>query len=156
MFVLRSAAFENGKSMPARFATADAGGSNISPPLEWTGAPAGTKSFALACIDRHPIARNWVHWLVVNIPASVTSLPEGASPSRMPPGSLELVNSYGDIGWGGPQPPPGSGVHNYEFTVYALSVEQLDLLPRTSLDAFEAAIAGKVLGKAVLVGTFER
>jgi hypothetical protein len=122
----------------------------------WNGAPPETKSFALSIVDLHPIARKWVHWLVIDIPAAVNTLAEGASPSSMPAGAIELKNTYGKIGYGGPEPPKGSGPHDYEFTLYAVSVERLALKADVTLAQFSAALQGKVLETATLVGTFER
>lgn len=113
-FTVSSSSFQEGKPMPARFAMrAVDGGQNISPALSWKNAPAGTKSMAVTCIDIHPVAHKWVHWMVINIPVGCTGFPEGASPGKLPRGSKELDNSYGENGYGGPQPPKGSGVHNY-------------------------------------------
>lgn len=154
-FKLVSPAFEDGGEIPVQYCMKGVtGGKNISPPLGWTDPPEGTKSFAITCIDTHPIANNWVHWLVVNIPADVRKLPEGASP--LDPPAVELKNSFGFPGWGGPQPPVGSGTHNYVFTIYALSVEKLDLTPKDTLEDFEKAIEGKVLAKTEFTGVFKR
>jgi len=158
MFTLTSSAFADGKTIPTKYANVGvSGGKNISPPLTWAHLPAGTKSLALACIDRHPIARNWVHWFVINIPKTATSIAEGASKTKnMPQGSKELNNTFGTPGWGGPQPPPGSGAHKYEFILYALNVDSLDLGANTYLAGFNRAIEGKVIASAKLVGMYER
>ncbi len=153
---LYSPAFSDGGKIPLKYVMRPAGGENLSPPLKWEGAPEGTKSFAVSCYDPHPIARNWVHWIVVNIPPDVTSLPEGASGKGMPPGSLELVNSFGFRGYGGPQPPPGSGDHPYVFTVYALSVDKVEVPDAPSIEEFEKAISPYVLDKASITGYFGR
>jgi Raf kinase inhibitor-like YbhB/YbcL family protein len=157
-FKLTSSAFADGKSISTKYAnTGVTGGKNISPPLAWVNTPARTKSFALACVDRHPIAGNWVHWLVIDIPKEATSIAEGASKSKnMPKRSKELVNSFGTGGWGGPQPPPGSGSHKYEFILYALNVDALGLSANTSLTTFNKATEGKVIASARLVGVYER
>ena len=157
-FALSSAAFGNGKAIPTRHANKGvSGGQNISPPLSWANLPEGTKSLALACIDQHPIANNWVHWLVTNIPATVSGLSEGTSRTTMlPAGVKELENTFRTVGWGGPQPPSGSGTHPYEFLLYALSVENLNLPVKTNLASFNKAVEGKVLATARLVGTYER
>src|SRR5437879_3073105 len=79
-FALSSAAFRDGKAIPTRHATKGvSGGQNVSPPLSWANLPEGTKSLAVACIDRHPVANSWVHWLVIDIPTSVDALSEGTS-----------------------------------------------------------------------------
>jgi Raf kinase inhibitor-like YbhB/YbcL family protein len=153
-----SSAFGDGKTIPTRHANKGVSdGQNVSPPLSWANLPEGTKSLAVACIDRHPIANNWVHWLVINIAARSTSLSEGTSQTKMfPAGARELENTFGTTGWGGPQPPPGSGTHLYEFLLYALSVDTLNLPVKTNLASFNKAINGKVLATAKLVGTYER
>jgi len=157
-FAVSSSAFGEGKAIPTRYANKGvSGGQNLSPPLSWENLPEGTKSLAVACIDRHAIANNWVHWLVINIPASVTGLAEGASRTKkLPAGAMELENTFGTMGWGGQQPPPGSGTHPYEFLLYALGVDSLNLPAKTNLASFNKAISGKVLGTARLVGTYER
>ena len=151
-----SPAFKNGDAIPARYARGPAGGGNVSIPLKWSGAPPGTKSFALSIVDHHPVARMWVHWMVINIPAEVSSIPEGASGRHMPSGSVELLNSFGDVGYGGPQPPEGSGPHPYVITVYALNVARLDLEPNTTLEGFKEALNGKTLAKASVTGYFTK
>jgi len=153
---ISSSAFKDGEKIPIPYVMPGAGGKNISVPLSWKNAPPGTKSFALSMVDPHPVAQNWVHWLVINIPAQVTFLEEGASRKKMPPGSMELKNSFGDIGYGGPQPPKGTGDHPYVFTLYALNVEKLDLGANTSLSAFKKALEGKILGSATITGKYGR
>src|SRR5208337_216260 len=142
---LSSAAFTDGSAIPGKYARPAAGGHNVSIPLKWTGAPEGTKSFALCIVDQHPVARKWVHWVVINIPPEVTSLPEGASGKNMPPGALEMKNSFGDMGYGGPQPPRGTGTHQYVVTVFALKDPTLDVKPGATLSDFRNALRGKVL-----------
>jgi len=108
---ITSAALKDGGKIPIQYVMVPAGGKNISIPLSWKNAPPGTKSFALSIIDPHPVAQNWVHWFVINIPASTAFLSEGASRKNMPGGAVELKNSFGETGYGGPQPPKGSGEH---------------------------------------------
>jgi Raf kinase inhibitor-like YbhB/YbcL family protein len=153
---LTTSAFQDGGKIPRPYVMPGAGGQNVSVPLNWSKVPAGTQSFGLAMVDPHPIARNWVHWLVINLPPDVTSLPEGASAHEMPPGAVELKNSFGSPGYGGPQPPPGSGDHPYVFTLYALSVPRIDLAPGAGLSAFQQALAAKTLATATLTGYFGR
>ncbi len=149
----------SGKYLPTKCAHRRvSGGQNIAPPVEWAEVPSGVKSFALSIIDRHPVANNWVHWFVVNIPAAVREIHEGASGIRdlLPPGSLEIRNSYGDIGYGGPNPPRGSGAHVYEITVYALSIGSTGLGPFATLDECLAGIRPHVVASANTAGTFEQ
>jgi Raf kinase inhibitor-like YbhB/YbcL family protein len=86
----------------------------------------------------------------------VASLEEEASGKKMPPGSVELKNSFGDIGYGGPQPPKGTGDHPYVFTLYALKVEKLDLGANTLLSTFKKALEGKTLESATITGKYGR
>lgn len=153
---ISSSAFKDGGKIPIQYVMPGAGGKNISVPLSWKNTPSGTKSFALSMVDPHPVAQNWVHWLVINIPASATLLEEGASRKKMPQGSMELKNSFGDIGYGGPQPPKGTGDHPYVFTLYALNVERLDLGTNTSLSSFNKALEGKIIGSAMITGKYGR
>jgi Raf kinase inhibitor-like YbhB/YbcL family protein len=153
---ISSAAFKNGEKIPIQYVMPGAGGKNVSIPLSWKNVPPGTKSFALSVIDPHPVAGNWVHWLVINIPPNLTVLEEGASRKRMPPGAMELKNSWGDIGYNGPEPPEGTGDHPYVVTLYALKVEKLDLKASTSLGAFKKAIEGRIIGSASITGKYGR
>jgi Raf kinase inhibitor-like YbhB/YbcL family protein len=149
---LTSSAFANGGRIPDHYTLIDRTGKNISLPLTWS-APSGTLSFALSMVDHHPVADNWVHWLVDDIPAAVTSLPENAS-AKMPAGAVQLNNSWGEDKYWGPYPPQLTGLHPYVITVYALNVASLNLLQNTSLAEFEAAIQGKVVDSARITGYF--
>jgi len=151
-----SSAFKDGEKIPIQHAMVGAGGKNLSIPLTWKNVPPGTKSFALSMVDPHPVAQNWVHWMVINIPANVSSLEEGASKKKMPAGAVELRNSFGETGYGGPQPPKGSGEHPYVTTLYALNVEKLDLGVNTSLSAFKKALEGRIIQSASITGKYER
>ena len=153
---LLSPAFKDREAIPNLYARPAAGGHNISIPLKWTGAPEGTKSFALSIVDHHPVARKWVHWMVINIPPDTASFPEGASDKNMPPGAIELRNSFGDAGYGGPQPPRGTGPHAYVITIYALKDPKLDIKSNATLADFQHAIEGKVLDEASMTGFFEQ
>ncbi|WP_457756145.1 YbhB/YbcL family Raf kinase inhibitor-like protein [Thermodesulfatator indicus] len=151
-----TSSFTDKGRIPLKYVMPAAGGQNISPPLKWEGAPSQTKSFALLCVDLHPIANHWVHWMVINIPKNVNFLPEGASRHKMPKGSKELKNSFGFIGYGGPQPPPGTGEHPYVFTIFALDVARIDLPEDASLEMFSQTIKKHVLAQANLTGYFSR
>jgi Raf kinase inhibitor-like YbhB/YbcL family protein len=151
---LFSPAFKEGERIPVKYTMPAVGGKNISIPLDWDNAPQGTRSFALIMVDPHPIADNWVHWMVINIPPEVSSLLEGASQNIMPAGAVELQNSFRDLGYGGPRPPRGTGDHPYVTTLYALSVEELKLGVNTNLSEFTRELQGKVLQEASLTGKF--
>lgn len=153
---MQSSAFKDGEKIPIQYVMVAAGGKNLSIPLTWKNVPPGTKSLALSMIDPHPVAQNWVHWFVINIPADTTSLPEGVSRKKMPPGATELRNSFGEIGYGGPQPPKGSGEHPYVITLYALNAEKLEMGVNTPLAAFKKMIEGKEIQSASITGKYER
>ncbi|HBM16265.1 MAG TPA: YbhB/YbcL family Raf kinase inhibitor-like protein [Lentisphaeria bacterium] len=158
-FTLTSLSFDNGgRILPknANYGVID--GNNISPQFFWNNAPSGVKSYALVCIDTAPKANNWVHWFACNIPASVTMLDQGDSDDEgMPENSIQLLNSFGVKGYSGPQPPAGSGVHTYVFTVYALSVENIQPLSSfMDYNKIEVFLKPYVIAKATYAGTFER
>lgn len=154
---ITSSAFQDGKTIPVKYTYHGVDqGENVSLPFSWTEIPSSAKSFALSIVDPHPVAQNWVHWLVINIPKNVTALAEGASGNRMPKRSKELVNTYGAHGYGGPEPPKGSGAHPYVVTLYALNVETLGLTDKTMLPMFLKALEGKVIESATITGMFER
>lgn len=108
-----------GGTLPSLFATVQGGGRNVSPGVRWS-AVSGAKSYSLLFDDLHPMAKGWVHWKVEGIPATITEIEEGASrTAKMPKGSLEMATSWGRAGYDGPQPPKGSGPHEYVMHVYA-------------------------------------
>lgn len=158
MFALNSSSYKDNENIPLKYAHKSVvGGQNISPGFLWAEPPIYTKSFALSMVDPHPVARNWVHWLVVNIPFRERKLVEGASRTNsLPAGAKELLNSYNELGYGGPAPPKGSGQHPYVTTLYALNVESVNLSVKSSLREFENAIEGKVIAEVALTGLFER
>jgi Raf kinase inhibitor-like YbhB/YbcL family protein len=106
-------------------------GKNLSPALHWSGAPAGTKSFALMVYDPDaPTGSGWWHWVVYNIPASATDLGAGAGAAAstlLPAGALQGRTDFGTMGYGGPCPPAGDKPHHYIFTLFALKVDKLDV-----------------------------
>lgn len=152
-FVLTSTAFENNGRIDDKYTHTKG---NISVPLAWSGAPKGTKSFAVLIVDLNPVANNWIHWEVINIPADVQSLPEGVSGTdQLPAGSKELSNSFGQAGYGGPEPPSGSGDHEYKCIVYAMNAETVDLSGQVSYAAFQKLTEKYVIDKAELSGFYE-
>lgn len=171
-FVLTSDAFRDGQPIPRKHAYKGEG-ENVSPPLAWSGAPPGTKSFALICDDPDAPSREaprkegpWVHWVVYNIPADATSLPAGAS-GRPAEGSAQAGAAKGwaegttDFGgepvYGGPMPPPGSGTHRYFFKLYALDAT-LSLKSGAAKTKKEllGAMQEHILAETKLMGTYER
>lgn len=153
---IRSSAFEPGHAIPRRH-TGD--GEDISPPLSWSGVPEGTAELALIVDDPDaPTAEPWVHWILTGIPASVSGLPEGFHGASVPTGHAGLVqgkNSWGTIGYRGPAPPRGHGVHHYHFRLYALDTP-LGLAPGSDKAAVVRAIDGHGLAQAEIVGTYRR
>lgn len=135
LMVLRSPAFEPGAKIPDKYACgAKKKYQKPSVPLQWSKVPKGAMSLVLLVDDLHPVARGWVHWVVVDIPVGVTSLPEGVSGTKkMPPGSAELLNTWGKQGYGGPCPPANTGKHIYRFRLYARksSTTQLQVKGKT-------------------------
>lgn len=136
-------------------------GDNVSPALSWKNPPAGTKSFAILVHDPDAPTGGggfW-HWVVANLPATTTSLPAGAGKgdgSGLPAGALQPATDFGAPGWGGPCPPVGDKPHRYNFTVYALKVEKLDLAPGTTAAIAGFMINANSMGKATLTGLYGR
>ena len=131
-------------------------GEDRSPPLAWSGAPAGTRSLVLIVDDPDapdPAApkMTWVHWLLYNLPIDCTGLPEGVG--KLPPGTLEGTNDWRRTGYGGPCPPIGS--HRYFHKLYALDTVLPDLR-HPNKAALERAMAGHVLTQTQLVGTYRK
>jgi len=154
-FSISSPAFDANGEIPPRYTCE---GDNISPPLEWRGAPPTTKSFVLVLSDPDapdPSAprMTWVHWIVYNIPASSQGLPEAVARDTMPAGASEAHSDWMRPGYGGPCPPVGR--HRYFFRLYALDTELPDLR-RADLKAVERAMSGHVIATAELVGTFRK
>jgi Raf kinase inhibitor-like YbhB/YbcL family protein len=134
-----------------------ANGKNLSPQLSWTGAPAETKSFAITIYDPDaPTGSGWWHWVVFNIPPSVTSLPEGASLINMPQGVVESRTDYGEPGFGGAAPPPGDKPHHYIVTVWALDVATLPLEKNTPAAQVGFNLNHHKIAKATLTGMYGR
>jgi Raf kinase inhibitor-like YbhB/YbcL family protein len=135
-------------------------GKNISPELVWSGAPAGTKSFAITVYDPDaPTGSGWWHWTVFNIPVESQYLPAGAgstTPSAMPKGAVQGRTDFGKPGWGGPCPPLGDKAHRYVFTVWALKVDKLDLNGESSGAMVGFNLHNASLGSASFTATFGR
>jgi Raf kinase inhibitor-like YbhB/YbcL family protein len=124
-------------------------GSDLSPHLKWSGAPKGTKSFAITAYDPDaPTGSGWWHWQIVNISNDINEVITGAgniTKDLAPKGSNQIINDYGNRGFGGACPPSGHGIHHYRFTVHALSVEKLEIPPSAS-----GALAGYMINANTL------
>lgn len=157
---LTSEGFSEGQTIPKRH-TGD--GDDLSPPLRWSGVPSETKQMALICDDPDaPTDQPWVHWVIYQLPPDLAGLPEGvaASPRLEQPaaGILQGRNSWPSgrtIGYRGPAPPPGHGVHHYHFKLYALD-QPLDLQPGVDKATLLRAMEGHILAQGELVGTYSR
>jgi hypothetical protein len=135
-------------------------GGNRSPHLAWEGAPAGTKSFAVTCFDPDaPTGSGFWHWVVVNVPPSVTTLAlDAGNPAggKLPAGALQVRTDFGKPGYGGPCPPAGDHPHRYLFTVHAVSMDALPVSADTSAAVVGFYLNFNTLAKAVLMGLYKR
>lgn len=149
---IKSSAFQNGKTIPKKYTCE---GDDISPPLAWSGVPQGTKSFALISDDPDAPAGTWVHWVLYNLPASATNLPEGVPTTEtLSDGARQGETNFRHLGYGGPCPPPGKP-HRYYFKLYALDIA---LKPPTAPTKTELLkmMEGHSLAEAQLMGTYEK
>lgn len=135
-------------------------GGNISPALTWKNAPNGTKSFAVTAYDPDaPTGSGWWHWVVFNLPADTTSLPQGAGDTltgKMPKGAVQGRTDFGTQGWGGPCPPKGDKPHRFIFTVFALKTDKLDLNENTPAAMVGYMLNVNALAKASFVAKSSR
>ncbi|WP_174502950.1 YbhB/YbcL family Raf kinase inhibitor-like protein [Acidiphilium sp. C61] len=160
-FSLHTTAFRDGGTIPAAqvFNRLGCTGNDISPALAWSGAPAGTRSYAVTLFD--PDARRgkgYWHWIVANIPARVTSLPEGSGSRRnaLPRGTVQGNGSGNIHGYQGPCPPVGDPPHHYHLTVYALRIARLPAAALASHAALRRALAQDALASATITGLYGR
>jgi Raf kinase inhibitor-like YbhB/YbcL family protein len=145
---LTSSAFSDHAFLARRYAYE---GENASPPLAWTGVPDDAAELVLLCEDPDAPSRTFVHWIVVGIdPRS-----DGVEAGKPPPGGTELVNGFGERGWGGPHPPPGDEAHRYFFRLYALA-EPCVLPDAPSADQVHQAVDERQLASGNLVGRYHR
>ncbi|HYA02780.1 MAG TPA: YbhB/YbcL family Raf kinase inhibitor-like protein [Syntrophobacteria bacterium] len=152
---ITSPVFSHNGEIPARH-TCD--GQDLSPPVNWSGVPDGTRSLALIVDDPDapdPAApkMTWVHWVLYNIPPGATGLPQGVKPAELPKGTREALNDWKRTGYGGPCPPIGR--HRYFHKLYALDAVLPDLGKATKQD-LEKAMKGHILASAELIGTYKR
>ena len=142
-----SKSFKHGEFIPPKY-TCD--GKDISPHLKWTPGPEGTRSYAVIMWDPDAPGGTFFHWVLFDIPASVTELPEGKSIGK------EGKNDFGKWGYKGPCPPRGSAPHRYFITVYALSVRHLGVRPGAPAEKVLRAMRGRVLAKGEIMGYYKR
>ena len=148
---ISSSAFPAGGMIPSQY-TCD--GENISPPLQWSGLPANTRTVALVVDDPDAPGRTWVHWVVYDLPANTTQIAENVKPqAKLPTGGTQGTNDFKKIGYGGPCPPVGT--HRYFFRLYALDIES-SLGPGTTKDDLMKAIEGHVVAQGEFLGKYKR
>lgn len=151
-FAMKSTAFSNGGEIPRRYTCS---GENVSPAMSWSEMPAKAQALVLIADDPDAPAGTWTHWILWNLPARATSLPE-AVPSResLDNGARQGRNDFGRIGYGGPCPPPGKP-HRYFFRLYALDAA-LDLKAGASRSELESAMKAHVVAQTEWMGQFKR
>ena len=154
-FTVTSADVADGRPLDELFAHTSVGGKNLSPQLSWSGFPAETRGFVVTCFDPDaPTGSGFWHWVLVNLPVSVTELDRGADP--LPEGAFTVRNDYGDTGYGGAAPPPGDRPHRYVFAVHAVDVEKLDLPDGATPAYLGFNLFGHAIARAVIYGTYEQ
>jgi len=151
---LTSPDLKAGAPMPIANVYARCGGRNVSPALTWSGAPAGTKSLVLTMIDLTPRPHQWSHWIVVGLPPATAGLPRGVQ--TLPAGARAIAGNFGDAFYDGPCPPAGSGVHQYQISIWALPTAAPPIQPDAPADAIGAMLAHTALAHASLTVTAQR
>ncbi|MFQ5654189.1 MAG: YbhB/YbcL family Raf kinase inhibitor-like protein [Planctomycetota bacterium] len=153
---IESTAFSHDGTIPRRHSGE---GEDLSPALRWSGVPEGTRELALIVDDPDaPTARPWVHWVLYKLAPETRELAEGVPPVEQVAdlsGALQGTNSWGRVGYGGPMPPPGHGVHHYRFHLYALDMP-LSIGAGVAKQALLDAMAGHVIAEGELVGRYKR
>jgi Raf kinase inhibitor-like YbhB/YbcL family protein len=149
---LLSNTFRHGQPIP-KDCTCD--GEDRSPHLAWSEIPVDTRSFALVCDDPDAPRGTWVHWVLFNLPADAVELAPGVPPTpELPSGARQGLNDFGNIGYGGPCPPPGKP-HRYFFRLYALDCA-LNRAPGVTRSDLDLAMADHILADTALMGTYQR
>jgi Raf kinase inhibitor-like YbhB/YbcL family protein len=149
---ITSSAFQAGQTIPTKYTCQ---GADISPPLQWSGVPAGAKSLALICDDPDAPAGTWVHWVLYDLPVTAANLAEKVPTSAtLSSGGKQGINDFKRVGYGGPCPPPGKP-HRYYFKLYALDAN-LDLKPQATKQELLRAMDGHILAETQLMGTYQR
>jgi Raf kinase inhibitor-like YbhB/YbcL family protein len=149
---LKTPAFQPGSEIPKQYTCE---GEDLSPPLQWGGAPKGTQSLALIAEDPDAPSGTFTHWMLYDLPPSVTELPQGLPrKEHVKFGGLQGMNDFGKVAYGGPCPPPGNP-HRYFFKLYALDTV-LGLKPGAMKEEVERAMEGHVLAQAEIMGKYQR
>ena len=149
-FTVTSKDFKEGSTLPDAHVKAHG---DTSPHLSWSGAPEGTKSYAVTCYDPDaPTGSGFWHWTVANIPADVSEIPTGGP---VPAGAVEGRTDFGSPGFGGAAPPPGHGPHRYIFTVFAVDTNKLDVTADNSGAVFGFNLHFHTLARAQITAIYE-
>ncbi len=155
VFTLNSTELKNNDILPNAqvFKGFGCNGGNVSPQLSWINPPANTRSYAIICHDPDaPRPNGWYHWLVVNIPINITSIKQNEKIK----GALETKTDFGSTGFGGACPPQGHGIHHYNFTVYALNVDKIDVKQDEKPTEVEKKVLSHAIAKSTITGLYER
>lgn len=151
-FAISSPAFAEGSTIPRKY-TLD--GDNVSPPLEWSDPPSGTRSYALICEDPDAPSGTFRHWAICNIAGDQNELSEGIGSA--PTGRCTFAyNDFGHAQYDGPQPPSGHGLHHYHFRLAALDIDQMNVPPEISADELWRTALPHIVGQTETVGTYQR
>jgi Raf kinase inhibitor-like YbhB/YbcL family protein len=149
---LKSSIFSEGGPIPRR-CTCE--GEDLSPPLQWSDVPAGTRSFTLLCDDLDAPVGKWHHWAVYDIPVERAALPDGAGrPGQA--GLMQAINDFGRLGYGGPCPPRSHGPHHYHFRLLALSTDRLMVRRNPTCRDVEREARKFLIEEAMLIALYER
>jgi Raf kinase inhibitor-like YbhB/YbcL family protein len=142
-----------GKPIPLAHIYLRCGGRNISPELTWSGVPMAAKSLVLTMIDVDVKPSQWSHWILVDLPATATSLPQGTQ--SLPGNAKAIVTNFGDPGYAGPCPPTGTGVHHYEFTIWAMPRASVSFAPDQKATEVIAFLSQRALDRASLTAVVQ-
>ncbi len=143
--------FKEGEMIPDKFTCK---GRDVSPELTWSGVPKDTKSFVLIVDDPDAPGGTWIHWILFNISPTIQKIPEGFRKDQMLGESRQGINSFRNIGYGGPCPPPGM-IHRYYFKIYALD-KMLYLQPGIDIERIQYDMKGHILAMGQLMGRYKR
>jgi Raf kinase inhibitor-like YbhB/YbcL family protein len=142
-----------GEPIPAAHIYPRCGGGNVSPELTWSGVPNAAKSLVFTMIDLDVKPSKWSHWILVDLPATATSLPQGTK--SLPGDAKAVVSNFGAAGYAGPCPPRGTGLHHYEFTIWALPMASVSFAPDEKATDVLAYLSRHALDRASLVATVQ-
>jgi Raf kinase inhibitor-like YbhB/YbcL family protein len=142
-----------GKTIPAVHIYPRCGGRNVSPELTWSGVPSGAKSLVLTMVDLDVTPSQWSHWIVVDLPATAASLPRGAK--ALPGNAKVVISNFGDAGYAGPCPPRDTGLHHYEFTIWALPTATVSFAPDEKATEVLAYLSQHALDRAALAAVVQ-